>query len=418
MFALVDCNSFYASCEQVFRPDLRDKPVVVLSNNDGFVVARSKEAKDLGIGDLQPFFKVESILRKHGVAIFSSNYPLYGDLSDRVMTTLRHYSPHVEVYSIDEIFLQLSVDQHKDMLGLGQVMKRHIWQDVRLPVCVGIGSSKTLAKVANHAAKKIPALNGACWIQHEKQREWVLRRMAVNKVWGIGSRLQGKLAELGIESAWDLATADVRYLRRRFSVNLERTIAELNGEACYALEEVPPHKKQIYCTRGFGVKASTLEPILQAVSLYASRASEKLRQQQHLATTLHVFIQTSPFDRMAYSCSRVVQLPYPTDDSRVISRHAREAATQLFKSGYSYLKAGVGIIEMLDRQFLQKDMFSKGQAVDADHLMGLLDTVNRRFGRGAIQLAGEGVQKKWYMRQACRSPAYTTRLEDLPSVRI
>lgn len=415
MFALVDCNSFYASCEQVFRPELRGKPVVVLSNNDGFVVARSKEAKALGIGDLQHYFQAAPILKKHGVAVFSSNYPLYGDLSDRVMTTLRNYAHRVEVYSIDEIFLQFA-DRDDDLLAVSRDMKARIWRDVRLPVSVGVASTKTLAKLANRAAKKIPALEGVCWLRREDQREWLLRRSAVGDIWGIGSRLQRRLNEIGIHSAWDLAGADARVLRRRFSVNMQRTIAELQGESCFALEQAPPAKKQIYCTRGFGVKATSLEPIKQAITLYASRAAEKLRKQNHLATTLHIFIQTSPFDRRAYSRSQMVPLPYPSDDSRLISRLARQAVGQIYRDGYSYLKAGVGIVDMVDRQFLQKDMFTAAQSQSADQLMSLLDTINQRFGRGSVQLAGEGVNKKWAMRQAYRSPSYTTKLSDLPVV--
>ncbi|MBD2860102.1 DUF4113 domain-containing protein [Spongiibacter sp. KMU-158] len=219
-------------------------------------------------------------------------------------------------------------------------------------------------------------------------------------------------------TAWDLANANTKLLRRRFSVNLERTIAELNGEACLELEEHPPAKKQIYCTRGFGVKATSLPPIKEAISLYASRASEKLRQQNHLATTLHVFIQTSPYDQHYYSRSTVVQLPYPTDDTRVLSQYAKYAAEQLYKPGFSYLKAGVGIIEMVDRKYMQGDMFELGQPKQTDSLMALLDGVNRRYGRGTLQLACEGVQKKWFMRQQYRSPSYTTRLSDIPRVHI
>lgn len=417
MFALVDCNSFYASCEQVFRPDLRGKPVVVLSNNDGFVVARSKEAKELGVPDLTLYFKVEPLLKKHKVAVFSSNYPLYGDMSAKVMNLLKTYSPHVEVYSIDEMFIQF-MGMPPDLKPLGQSIKQRIWKETRLPVCVGMAKSKTLAKAANHAAKKVPALNGVCQIEREEQRLWVLKRMPVDKVWGIGRRLKAHLEDMNIHTAWDLANANTKLLRRRFSVNLERTIAELNGEACLELEEHPPAKKQIYCTRGFGVKATSLPPIKEAISLYASRASEKLRQQNHLATTLHVFIQTSPYDQHYYSRSTVVQLPYPTDDTRVLSQYAKYAAEQLYKPGFSYLKAGVGIIEMVDRKYMQGDMFELGQPKQTDSLMALLDGVNRRYGRGTLQLACEGVQKKWFMRQQYRSPSYTTRLSDIPRVHI
>ncbi|CAA0093999.1 Protein UmuC [Zhongshania aliphaticivorans] len=389
--------------------------MVVLSNNDGFVVARSKEAKLLGIPDLTLYCKVASLLKKHQVTVFSSNYPLYGDMSANVMSLLKTYSPHIEVYSIDEMFIQF-MGMPSDLKELGQSIKKRIWKETRLPVCVGLASSKTLAKAANHAAKKVPVLNGVCQITREDQREWVLKRMPVDKVWGIGRRLKIQLNDMQIYTAWELANANTKLLRRRFSVNLERTVAELNGEPCLKLEEHPPAKRQIYCTRGFGVKATSLPPIKEAISLYASRAAEKLRQQQGLATTLHIFIQTSPYDKHYYSRSTVVQLPYPTDDTRILSQYAKYAVTGLYKPGFSYLKAGVGIIEMVDRKFLQNDMFELGQPKQTDRLMTLLDGVNRRYGRGTLQLAGEGVQKKWFMRQQYRSPSYTTKLSEIPRV--
>ena len=291
MFVLVDCNSFYASCERVFRPDLRDKPVVVLSNNDCFVVARSKEAKALGIPDLEPFYKVESILRKNKAAIFSSNYPLYGDLSNRVMLTLSRYSPNIEVYSIDEMFLFLQ-GFPQDLKLYSQEIKQRVWQDTRIPVSVGVAPSKTLAKLANWAAKKIPQCDGVCVLDRAHKWEWLLKRVPVTTLWGVAQRQAHRLAPLGIHSAWDLACANPKVVRKHSSVCLERTIEELNGHACLQLEEAPPAKKQIYCTRSFGKKATSLQPVLEAVSLYAARAAEKLRKQNHLALTIHVFIQT------------------------------------------------------------------------------------------------------------------------------
>jgi len=228
MFALVDCNSFYASCEQVFRPDLRGKPVVVLSNNDGFVVARSAEAKALGIPDLHPFFKIEAFLRKHNVAIFSSNYPLYGDMSSRVMTTLKAFSPQIEVYSIDEMFLSLD-GMHIDTTAYGREIKTRVWQDTRIPVSVGVAPTKTLAKLANRIAKKMPRLNGSCTLDAPHKWQWVLKRVPVTDVWGINKRLARRLADFEVNTAYDRATLDPKMARRKTSVCVERTIEELNG---------------------------------------------------------------------------------------------------------------------------------------------------------------------------------------------
>lgn len=416
MFALVDCNSFYASCEQVFRPDLRGKPVVVLSNNDCFVVARSKEAKALGIPDLEPFYKVEHILRKSQAAIFSSNYPLYGDLSNRVMLTLCHYSPHIEIYSIDEMFLSLQ-GFPDDLKTYGNDIKQRVWQDIRIPVSVGMAPSKTLAKLANWAAKKIPACQGVCVLDTPHKWEWLLRRVPVTTLWGVARRQANRLAPLGISSAWDLASANPKVVRKHSSVCLERTIEELNGKACLQLEELPSAKKQIYCTRSFGKKATRLQPVLEAVSLYAARAAEKLRKQNHLALTIHVFIQTSPTMANFLNASQTAQLPYPTDDSRIIASVARETAQKLYRPGHAFLKAGVGLIEITDKRYYQFDMLHQGQSRQADRLMAVIDGINRREGRGAVFLASQGTNKPWYMRQNYRSPQYTTRWQDIPKVK-
>jgi len=413
MFALVDCNSFYASCEQVFRPGLRGKPVVVLSNNDGFVVARSKEAKALGIGDLQPFFKVEHLLRENNVAIFSSNYPLYGDLSNRVMSTLQGFSPHIEVYSIDEMFLSLKGMQG-DMGNYGQEIKRRVWQDTRMPVGVGIAPTKTLAKMASRTAKKIPKLGGVCVLDEPHKWEWVLRRVPVTAIWGVAKRMAARLAELNIHSAWDLARANTKMVRMRSNVCLERTIEELNGRPCLELEELPPAKKQIYCTRSFGNKARTLKPVLEAVSLYSARAAEKLRAQKHLVSAMHVFMHTSPFESNYHSVSDVAQLPYPTDDTRLITSVARKTATRLYSEGHAFLKAGVGLIEIADRKHYQLDLWHRGQPVKTDKLMAIIDKINSEEGRGTVFLGAQGVSKPWYMRQQYTSPQYTTKWSDIP----
>ena len=416
MFALVDCNSFYASCHQVFRPDLRGKPVVVLSNNDGFVVARSKEAKALGFQDLQPFFKIESRLRANGVAIFSSNYPLYGDLSDRVMMTLQQFSPRIEVYSIDEMFLALD-GLRIDPGEYGMKIRTTLWKEVRMPVGVGVAPTKTLAKLAGRVAKKNPDLGGSCTLDAPEKWDRVLERTPVTGVWGINNRLAWRLAPLGVATAHDLARANPKAVRRRTSVCVERTIEELNGRSCIPLEEVPPAKKQVYCTRSFGKKATRPEPVLQGVSLYATRAAEKLRGQNRLATAMHIFIHTSPFMPNFHSASHVVRLEYPTDDTRVIVRVARRLAEDLYREGHAYLKAGVGLIDLVDRDHYQHDLFHPGQSGKTDRLMRAIDAVNRAKGKGAVFLAAQGVSRPWYMRQQFTSPEYTTRWSDIPVVR-
>jgi len=416
VFALVDCNSFYASCEQVFRPDLRGRPVVVLSNNDGFVVARSKEAKALGIGDLQPFFKVESLLRQNNVAIFSSNYPLYGDLSNRVMATLKSFSPHIEVYSIDEMFLSLQ-GMPNEAEQYGREIKNRLWNHVRMPVGVGIAPTKTLAKMANRTAKKVQKTDGVCILDKPYKWEWVLRRVPVTAIWGVARRLAARLAELNISSAWDLASANPKQVRLHSNVCLERTIEELNGRPCLELEELPRNKKQIYCTRSFGKKARELQPVLEAISLYAARAAEKLRAQNYLALTMHVFIHTSPFKPNFHAVSDVVKLPYPTDDTRLITALARDTASRLYSPGHAFLKAGIGLIEIVDRKHHQFDLLHQGQPEKSDRVMAVMDKINKNEGRGTLFLASQGVNKPWYMRQQFTSPQYTTKWSELPVVK-
>ena len=415
MFALVDCNSCYASCEQIFRPDLRGKPVIVLSNNDGCIIARSREAKVLGIPDLHPYFKVKHLIKRHRVAVFSSNFRLYGDISQRVMDTLRHFSPNVEIYSIDEMFLDLDgIDLPLE--DCGQKMKATLWQQVKMPVSVGIAPSKTLAKLANYAAKNIPKCQGVCLLDNPEKWQWLMKRVPVTKIWGVGSRIGKRLTEHNIYTAWDLASSSPKMIRRHFSVCLERTVEELNGTTCLDLEDNPPAKKQIYCSRSFGNKPSELDPLLQAISLYACRATEKLRAQQHLVSTIHIFIHTSPHQPNYYSNSTVVKLPYPTDDSRVIVAKAKQAVRKLYRPGYKYLKSGIGLIEIMSKQHCQPDFFQPPQEKTADALMATLDNINQRYGSGAAFLAGEGIRERWTMRQQHRSPCYTTDWNDLPTI--
>lgn len=415
MFALVDCNSFFASCEQVFRPELRGKPVIVLSNNDGCIVARTREAKALGIPDLSAFFKIKHLLKKHRVAVFSVNFPFYGDISERVMYTLNHFSPETEIYSIDETFLSLH-NMPVDLQDYGHQMKQRVWQDVRIPVSVGIAPTKTLAKLANETAKKIDKTQGVCLLDQPYKWKWILERSPTIRVWGIGKRLAKRLANFNIHTAWELANANPKMIRRISNVCVERTIEELNGSPCIALEESPPAKKQIYCTRSFGNKVSKLEPLQQALSLYASRAAVKLRAQNHYVKTIHVFMHTSPYKPNYHSISTVVQMPYPTDDTRVIISAVNKAAEQLFSEGHLFLKAGVGLIDIIDKRFYQYDMLCPQPSKKTESLMALLDRTNQRFGQNTLFLAAQGIEKPWYMRQHYRSPEYTTKWTDIPIV--
>ncbi|MFW2422314.1 MAG: Y-family DNA polymerase [Porticoccaceae bacterium] len=413
MYALVDCNSFFASCEQIFRPELRHQPVVVLSNNDGCIVARSKEAKALDIPDLQPYFKVKSLLERHKVKVFSSNYELYGDISRRVVTVLREYAPALEVYSIDESFLLLDGCQF-NWPEYGREIKETLWRDVRMPVCVGFAETKTLAKLANHIAKKSQKLQGVCVLDKLERWRTVFEKLPVNKVWGVGSRLSRRLAELGIHSVYDLQSADAKRIRRHFGVNLERTVAELNGVRCMNLDSQPQNKKQIYATRSFGQRVESQQGLEQAVSLYASRAAVKLRKQQSLVKTLLVFIQSSRFDADSYYNSATCQLPFASNDSGQIISAAKRLVAQLYKPGFAYAKAGVGLIELVDEAAGQLNFFDSYQSEKSAKLMALVDKLNSNGPQ--LFFASSGVNPSWQMQRRLKSPAYTTRLSDLPVV--
>ena len=416
MLALVDCNACYASCEQIFRPDLRGKPVVVLSNNDGFVVARSKEAKALGIKDLQPFFKIERTLRENNVAIFSSNYPLYGDISNRVMTTLKNFAPSVELYSIDEMFLDFS-GMNEDWNQYGKMIKNSLWKLVRMPVGVGIAPSKTLAKLASRAAKDIPKCAGVCVLDAPHKWQWLQKRMPVIKVWGVGKRLALRLAQKNIMTVYDLACANPKRMRRELNVNIERIVEELNGLPCIPFEEQPPAKKQIVSSRSFGEKLTELAPIEQALSTYCSRATEKLRKQNSLTQSIQVFLQTSPFKPDYYSNSGVIQLPYATDDTSMVVHYAKYVLERLYRPYKYYMKAGVCLLELIDKNSQQHDLFHPGQSAQTDKLMALLDKMNKQYGSGTVFCASDGVKKKWQMRQNFKSQSYTTRWGDLPLIK-
>lgn len=416
--ALIDVNNFYVSCERAFNPSLKFKPVVVLSNNDGCAISRSNEAKALGIKMGEPWFKCQELAKKHGIAGLSSNYALYADMSDRVMTILSDFSPNQEIYSIDECFLDLTGFEKKDLKAYGQEMRTRILKWTGLPVCVGMGSTKTLAKLANHIAKKQSQFNGVCNLNvlADDELNKLFTNIDVAEVWGVGRRLALKLKTLGINTVFDLKQADPEYLRQQFSIVMAKTVSELNGTVCIELEEIAPPRKQILSSRSFGHPVRDYNSLAESITLYMSRAAEKLRSQQSLANVVQVYIRTSPFklDEPQYSNGMTIPLPSPTDDTRQLVKIALWALKHLYKRDYNYAKAGVCLGELIPRTSAQFDLFALGQSTRrSTNLMSTIDRINTRMGRESIKLASEGFASPWKMKQGNKSPNYTTHWDGL-----
>jgi DNA polymerase V len=415
--ALIDVNNFYVSCERVFNPKLRNKPVVVLSNNDGCAVARSNEVKALGVSMGAPWFKMKDLAKQHGIIALSSNYGLYADMSNRVMSILRQFSPDQEVYSIDESFLDLSNFKNQNHIKYGQTMRKRILLWTGLPVCVGIGSTKTLAKLANHCAKKQPHFNGVCDFNAltTDALNNLLSKIDVGEVWGVGRKLAPRLEALGIKSVLDLKQANADRLRRQFSVMMQKTIHELNGIVCIELEDIAPPKKQILSSRSFGVPVRDFNSLAESITLYMSRAAEKLRRQQDFAGSVYVYIRTSPFklDDPFYSNGMTIPLPSPTDDARQLVSVVLWALKQLYKPNYNYAKAGVMLSDLVPAEGVQIDLFSPmQQTLKTNKLMMTMDSINRKIGKEAIKLASEGFKRPWKMKQENKSPSFTTKWSD------
>jgi DNA polymerase V len=418
--ALVDCNNFYVSCERLFQPKLEGRPVVILSNNDGCVVSRSQEVKDLGIMMAAPWFKLKDIAKKHDIIAFSSNYTLYADLSCRVMRLLSRFSPLQEIYSIDECFLELS--GMSELSRYGQNMRSTVKQCVGIPVCVGIASSKTLAKLANHVAKKQPHFASVCNFNDlpEDELDELLEKIGVGEVWGVGRRTEARLHEMGIMSVTALKRASASRIRAEFGVVMERTVAELNGTACLELDEITSPRQQIICSRSFGVSVSNLPELEQAVIAYTTRAAEKLRRSHSLAGCVQVYIRTNPnkVQDPQHQPGLTIALAAPTDDTRLLCHAALSGLRQIYRSGYAYQKTGVmlsGIIAAADRP---RTLFDDVEAQQkSSKLMATLDQINRRMGSGTVQLLGEGISKSWSMKRGNVSQRYTTELDELAVAR-
>ncbi|MBZ6078819.1 Y-family DNA polymerase [Microvirga puerhi] len=415
--ALIDGNSFYCSCERVFDPRLHTRPVIVLSNNDGCAVARTSEAKALGIKMGEPFFKIADLCKREGVMVYSSNYTLYGDMSARMNDVYRTFTPDVEIYSIDESFLDLSGFTGRDLPAMARDLRSTVRQWTGIPTCVGLGPTKTLAKLANHIAKKNPELNGICDLTMPAAREAWLPRVAVSDVWGIGSASTYKLARIGVTTAADLAALPPREARQLLSVIGERTVFELRGVSCLALELVPPQRKGCAVTRSFGAPITALEEMLEAVSAYATRAGEKLRRHGLATGHVSVFMHTSAFNTdPRYSASTTVELPEASNDTRDLIGAAKRGARRIWKDGYRFVKAGIIMDDLIRAADAPRPLFEARDREQSVKLMGAVDSINRRFGRGAIVPGSAGIKQRWAARFERRSPRYTTRLEELPLV--
>lgn len=427
VFALADGNNFYVSCERVFRPSLNGRPVVVLSNNDGCAIARSNEAKDLGIKMGAPWFKIRHLQDEEGLVSLSANFALYGDMSDRMMTLLGGLGHRQEVYSIDECFVELS-GIRGDLVERSRKMRTLIYQGIGIPVSIGLGPTKTLSKLANHIAKTAERKPGSypghlaqvCHLgaMQREELDAVLAATEVGEVWGVGPRISRQLQEDGIQTVRDLVRLDPATVRRRWSVVLERTVRELQGTPCIGFEEEPPAKQEIACTRSFGHPVLALEELEEAVSNFASRAAEKLRKQGGHAAKVLTFIRTSPFrSDKQYSRSVLVPLRRPTSDTAHIAQAALAGLRDIYVPGYKYAKAGVMLLELAPADVEQHELkLEEDEGGDRSQLMTALDRLNRRYGRGTVTLGSSGAgepARNWVMKQERRTPRYTTRIDEI-----
>lgn len=415
--ALVDCNNFYVSCERVFRPDLEGVPVIVLSNNDGCAVARSNEAKALGIQMGQPFFQIKDLCKQHGVVVFSSNYVLYGDMSRRVDEVLSMFAPDIENYSIDESFLDLSGFKSKDLIQYGQEIRQTVSKWTGIPTCVGLGTTKTLAKLANYCAKKMPQFDSVCDLSDEAVRQELFPHIPVGEIWGIGRRSAEKLENVGIHSAADFISMQRPQARKLLNVNGERLIAELSGTKCHDLEITSPAKKGITVSRSFGQRVTEQNQMLEAISTYATRAAAKLRREGLEANSITIFMHTGKHAKGAYygnSCG--MDFPVQTSNTLELVNAAVKSAKHIWKDGFRYYKAGIMLNDLSPKGTAQPDLFSTGDTERTDALMTAVDAINRRMGKDTIHPASAGTKQQWIMRAGNRSPRYTTDWEELVEI--
>ena len=416
IFALVDCNNFYASCERVFNPKLEGKPIVVLSNNDGCIVARSNEAKALGIPMGAPYFKYKDVIKRNNVEVFSSNYTFYGDMSARVMTSLRSIVGEIEIYSIDEAFLDVSEFYYCNLEDTAKEIKKLVQQWTGIPISIGIGTTKTLAKVANRQAKKYES-SDVFDIREEARRIDILKKMELEDIWGISTKSAQRLRKIGIKNPHELAISDPKEICKAVSVTGERIHYELNGVSCIPIEEVK-NKKTIISSKSFGKKVGTVEELEEAVSMYAARACEKLRAQESRAQGLHVFLRTSPYldKERRYTNGMSSYFTIPTSNTSKITKEAKRLTSKLFLPNYEYQKIGVVLLNITDAKNEQYSFYEVEDYDKSDTVMGTIDSVNEKFGNRSIFFGAQGINKDWKMRADRKSAMYTTKVDDLPRV--
>jgi DNA polymerase V len=416
MYALVDAVSYYASAEKVFDPSIRNKPVVVLTNNDGCICAVDPIARKLGIPKFIPYFKIKNFLAKHNVVVRSSNYELYADLSERMMNVIGRFCDDQYVYSIDESFLHFKNFNSliKDWHQYGHEIRRTVWRETRLPVGVGFGTTTTLAKAANHAAKKLDGYNGVAVINDDRSRKEILEKMSLTDVWGIGSKLGKRLNILGIKTAWELANQSPKAMRSQFSVLVERTVSELNGIACLNWDEVRQDKKEIYSTRSFGQRVTEYNSLKAAIMSHGCIVARKIRKQRSLIKRLLVFASSSPHDDNYYKKSLIYEFPVATDNTLKIAAAISFVFNEIYLNGVNFYRCGVGAIELENSKFQQHDMFNV--SVNNPELMQCYDHINNRYGNGIIEVAAAGKTEKWKMRRNFLSPGYTSKWGDIPKI--
>ncbi len=417
MYGLIDCNNFYASCERVFNPLLNGKPIVVLSNNDGCVIARSTEAKVLGIPMGEPAYKLKALIETNQVYVFSSNYVLYGDMSHRVMNTIAEFAPEMEVYSIDEAFILLDGFEIIDLKVYGQKMVRTVTRNTGIPVSLGIAPTKTLAKVANKFAKKYKNYKGVCIIDTDEKREKALKLTDIGDVWGIGRRYAKTLRYHSINTAWDFTQRTKSWVRHTMGVVGERTWLELCGTSCLEME-TPSDKKSICTSRSFGERLTEFAPISEAVSNFAAGCAEKLRKQHSYGCVLTVFIHTNPFatNQAQYYNQTVMQLPVPTNDTTELIDYALRGLRTIFAEGYRYKKAGVIVSEIVPERPLQGDLFDTRNREKFSKVMCVMDSLNASYGRQKVKIAAQGFDRKWKLKNEKLSPCFSTNLSDVLQV--
>ncbi len=415
--ALIDCNNFYASCERIFNPKLIGRPIVVLSNNDGCIIARSKEAKKLGIKMGEPYFKAKNIIEKNDVKVFSSNYSLYGDISQRVMETLSSFTSDIEIYSIDEAFLSLNGFQNYELNTYCTHIRKIIKKWVGIPVSIGVGPTKTLSKIANHLAKQNSDYRGVCILKNKIEIKRGLELTPIEDVWGIGRCLSIFLKKNRIDNAYVFSQLDRGWVRKNMGVVGEKTYLELNAVSCLELDSMPSDKKTCCVSRSFSRPVEKLFDLEESISSYGSRVSEKIREEGLVAESMNVFVLTNYFNKREkqYSNSIKLNLPFPTNNSIKIIKRALEGVRKIYRPGYKYKKAGI-VLNGLSKQNTTRGLLDYDRDI-SDKIMNTIDEINSRYGNSTLKIASEGIEKIWKMKRENISPCYTTRFDDLVEVK-